>query len=78
MDNYEDADANFEAVFSFKPNIAYDQQKIDLIIHNRGALENELFVDRLLKTLGIAKGELSSSQNGPSLSPQAKTVSVRE
>ena len=55
MDNYEDAVANFEAVFSFKPDIAYDQKTINEIHHNRGSLENELFVDRLLKALGVGQ-----------------------
>ena len=55
MDNYEDADANFEALFSFKPDITYDQKTIHEIHYNRGSLQNELFVDRLLKALGIGK-----------------------
>ena len=55
MDNYEDADANFEAIFSFNLDITYDQKTINEIYHNRGSLENELFVDRLLKAFGIGK-----------------------
>ncbi len=61
MDNYEDPDANFEAVFSFQSDIAYDQRTIDKICKNRGLLANELFVDRLLKAIGIEKRKLSSA-----------------
>ena len=63
MDNYEDPDASFEAVFSFKPDIAYDQDTIDKICKHRGSLANELFVDRLLKAIGIEKRELSSASS---------------
>lgn len=59
MDDYEDSDANFQAVFSFKPDIAFDQHTIDRILRHRGELGNELFVDRLLKSLGIGKGGLT-------------------
>ena len=47
----------FEAVFGFKSDIAYDQHTIDDIVRNRRALENVLFVDRLLKALGVEKGK---------------------
>ncbi|MCJ1466516.1 hypothetical protein MMC07_005136 [Pseudocyphellaria aurata] len=45
----------FEAVFGFKSDVAYNQQTIDDIVRNRRTLENLLFIDRLLKALGIDK-----------------------
>ncbi|MCJ1376050.1 hypothetical protein MMC20_007288 [Loxospora ochrophaea] len=51
MDHFND----FDAVFSSKPDLAYDQQTIDQILRNRRSLENELFFDRLLKSLGVAQ-----------------------
>lgn len=47
----------FEVVFGSKSDVAYNQQTIDDIVRHRRALENVLFVDRLLKALGIEKGE---------------------
>lgn len=47
----------FEHVFGSKTDNTYHQRTIDDINHNRQALENELFIDRLLRTLGIDKGE---------------------
>jgi len=77
MDDYEDSDANFQAVFSYKPDIAFDQHTIDKILQHRGELENELFVDRLLKALGIEKGELINIPRNWSISsPIADTLSV--
>lgn len=46
----------FEAVFGFRPDIAYDHQTVDHVLRNRRALENELFFDRLLKALGVSQG----------------------
>lgn len=46
----------FEDVFGSKSDTSYHQQSIDDIVRNRQRLDNELFVDRLLKTLGIDKG----------------------
>ncbi|KKZ65444.1 hypothetical protein EMCG_08716 [[Emmonsia] crescens] len=43
----------FDATFSFKRDSAYDSKTYDQIIANRRALENVLFVDRLLKVLNI-------------------------
>lgn len=54
----EDFD-QFEAVFGFTSDVAYNQQTIDDIIRNRRALENVLFIDRLLRALGIEKSEYS-------------------
>lgn len=56
MENFD----QFEAVFGFKSDVAYNQQTIDSIVRNRRALENVLFVDRLLKALGIEKGEYNT------------------
>ena len=46
----------FEAVFGFRPDIAYDHQTVDHVLRNRRALENELFFDMLLKALGVSQG----------------------
>lgn len=46
----------FDATFYFKRDSSYDSKKVDLIIANRRALENILFVDRLLKALNIDAG----------------------
>ncbi|KAG5287135.1 hypothetical protein I7I48_02991 [Histoplasma ohiense] len=43
----------FDATFYFKRDSSYDSKTVDLIIANRRALENILFVDRLLKALNI-------------------------
>lgn len=52
MDGLDD----FDAIFAFKPDLEYDPQVVDQILRNRRALENELFIDRLLKAFGIDKG----------------------
>lgn len=53
------ADFNdFSDIFGSNPNIAYDEQARAKIHHNRQLLENELFIDRLLKALGVRKGML--------------------
>ena len=49
---------DFDDVFGSNPNIAYDEQSRAKIHHNRQLLENELFIDRLLKALGVRKGML--------------------
>ena len=53
--------ADYEAIFGEGPGIAYEQEIIDQIIRNRRTLEDELFVDRLLKALGIQKRRLIAS-----------------
>lgn len=53
----------FEQVFGSKIDNTYHQQTIDDICRNRQALENELFIDRLLKTLGIDKGTFCQTTN---------------
>lgn len=48
-----DAIEDFEAVFGTNQNVAYDSQALEKIRRNRRSLEGELFVDRLLKALGV-------------------------
>ena len=45
----------FEDVFGSNPNLAYDEDARGRIRHHRQSLENELFIDRLLKALGVRK-----------------------
>jgi len=52
MDDSDD----FEVVFGSNPNVAYDANTRRKIQHHRQSLENELFIDRLLKALGINEG----------------------
>lgn len=52
MDNFED----FEGLFQFDPIFAYNEQTINKIRKCRRSMDNELFIDRLLTTLGIAQG----------------------
>ena len=52
MDDFDD----FEAVFGKSSNIAYEKSAVGDIKQRRGSLENDLFIDRLLKALGIHKG----------------------
>lgn len=52
MDEFED----FETVFSFKSDYAFDHKTVEVILANRRTLENELFFDRLLRVLGIRQG----------------------
>ncbi|KAI4157324.1 MAG: hypothetical protein LQ342_008371 [Letrouitia transgressa] len=44
---------SFDDVFSFNLHYAYDEQTTNKIIKNRRSIEQQLFVDRLLKALGI-------------------------
>ncbi len=53
MDEFED----FDSVFDFKNDYAYDHKIIEAILANRRTLENELFLDRLLRVLGVKQGE---------------------
>ena len=52
MDDFDD----FEVVFGKSSNIAYEKSAAWDIKQRRGSLENDLFIDRLLKALGIQKG----------------------
>ena len=52
MDDFDD----FEAVFGNNSNIAYETAVANDITKRRCSLENELFIDRLLKALGVQKG----------------------
>jgi len=56
MDNFGD----FEAVFGSNSNLAYSKKLRDSILQHRQTLEHELFIDRLLKALGVRKGMLLS------------------
>lgn len=52
MDDFDE----FEAVFGNNSNIAYEKPAADEIRQRRRSLEGELFIDRLLKALGVQKG----------------------
>lgn len=53
MDQFED----FEEVFAFDPLFAYGEQKISKTLKCRRWMENELCIDRLLKTLEVEHGQ---------------------
>lgn len=59
MDDFDD----FEVVFGNSPNIAYEKSVAGDIKQRRRSLENELFIDRLLKALGVQNG-LLYTRNG--------------
>lgn len=52
MDDFDD----FEVVFGNNSNIAYETAVADDTRKRRRSLENELFIDRLLKALGVQRG----------------------
>ena len=52
MDDFDD----FEVVFGSSTNIAYERSVAGDIKQRRRSLENELFIDRLLKALGVQDG----------------------
>lgn len=52
MDDFDD----FEVVFGNNSNIAYEKAVANDITERRRSLENELFIDRLLKALGVQEG----------------------
>ena len=52
MDDFDD----FEVVFGNNSNIAYETTVANGIKGRRHSLENELFIDRLLRALGVQKG----------------------
>ena len=52
MDDFDD----FEVVFGNNSNIAYEKAVANGITERRSSLEDELFIDRLLKALGVQKG----------------------
>ncbi|EFE30606.1 uncharacterized protein ARB_02528 [Trichophyton benhamiae CBS 112371] len=47
----------FDIAFAFKRDFSYDHKLVDQIISNRRVLDHVLFVDRLLKILGIEAGK---------------------
>ena len=52
MFDYED----FEDVFGPGEKVEYDGKAVKKIRENRNTLEGELFIDKLLKALGLSKG----------------------
>jgi len=52
---------NFKSVFGSNASAGYDQHTITQIARNRRSLENELFIDRLLKALGVNNRKWSTS-----------------
>lgn len=59
MDDFDD----FEVVFGNSSNIVYEKSVAGDIKQRRRSLENELFIDRLLKALGVQDG-LLYTRNG--------------
>ena len=47
---------DFEVVFGNNSNVAYEKPAANDIRQRRRSLENELFIDRLLKALGVLRG----------------------
>ena len=58
---------DFEDVFTFSPGYQYDGQVCEKIRANRKQMSNTLFVDRLLKVLGVQGGRISRVASGSSL-----------
>lgn len=56
---------SFSHIFSFNKKYSYDAKVADQITSNRKALDNQLFVDRLLSLAGIKGGKgIESSTDG--------------
>ena len=51
----------FEQVFSADGHLPYDRKTLQDIEANRKKLDGVLFIDRVLRALGIAKGEPQST-----------------
>ncbi|KAK2628969.1 hypothetical protein QTJ16_002072 [Diplocarpon rosae] len=51
MFNYQ----NFDDVFAFDVQCAYDEHTVSELIENRKALDGSLFIDRVMKMLGIVR-----------------------
>jgi hypothetical protein len=51
----------FDQTFHFNKDFAYDAKIADQIVANRRALDNQLFVDRLLSLLGVNAGSYFSA-----------------
>lgn len=47
---------SFDTIFYFNRNFSYDGNLVNQIVANRRALQNQLFVDRLLELLEIKPG----------------------
>jgi hypothetical protein len=52
---------DFDSVFAFNKNFAYDGKVIEQILSNRRALDNQLFADRLLGLLGVKAGNICTA-----------------
>lgn len=52
---------DFDSVFSFNKNFAYEGKVIEQILSNRRALDNQLFADRLLGLLGVKAGNIDQA-----------------
>lgn len=50
---------DFDSIFYFNKGFIYDGKVIEHIVSNRRALENQLFVDKLLALTGVKAGMLS-------------------
>ena len=46
---------NFDVLFASDRSFAYGEQTITQILKSRRAAHNELLIDKLLKTLGVAR-----------------------
>ena len=66
MDDFDD----FEVVFGNNSNIAYETAVANETTKRRRSLDNELFIDRLLKALGVQKGATSM---GSELYPRVRS-----
>ncbi|KAL9589990.1 MAG: hypothetical protein Q9203_001186 [Teloschistes exilis] len=53
MEDETESWAEFDQVFAFDPVFAYGEQTINKIVKSRRSMDNELFIDLLLKTLSI-------------------------
>ena len=47
---------SYEALFGVRHDLVYSNRTSEQIIRNRQTLENQLFFDRMLQALGLAKG----------------------
>ena len=58
MPNWDD----FDTIFYFNRNFTYDGRLVDQITANRRALQDQLFIDRLLELLEVRPGVCSFAQ----------------
>lgn len=55
---------DFNYVFEFNPDYSYGQNVVEATLQSRVKLEKQLFVDRLMKLLGVHNREISLSIAG--------------